>query len=93
MFVTNKGEITCFITKSICIPMICDLMISLCVFGLVNLTVACRYSRMTVNIYCYKPQTHSFPHPLTANKSSCQPLAALQNMDPFANRKLYTCAP
>ena len=74
----------------ICISIIA---LSISVFGFKQLTVAVKcshHSRMTVNIYCRKPQAHVFSQPLTANKNSCQPQAAIQNLDPAANRKPYT---
>ena len=45
---------------------------------------------MAANIYLEKPQTHSFSKLLTANKNSPQLLAAIKNLDPAANLKLYT---
>ena len=37
---------------------------------------------MAANIYLLKPQRYVLFKPLAANKNSCQPLAALQNLDP-----------
>ena len=34
---------------------------------------------------------HAFPQPLTANKKSCQSLAALQYLYPAVDHKYYTC--
>ena len=48
---------------------------------------------MDVNIYRQKPQTHAFSQPCMANKNSCQPLAALENLKQVANRKVYIWPP
>ena len=38
-------------------------------------------------------ETCTFSQSLTANKNSCQILAAIQNSEPAVNRKPYTCPP
>ena len=47
---------------------------------------------MTANIALQKRKTHAFLKPLTTNKNSCQPLAALKNLDLAGNRKPYLFA-
>ena len=44
---------------------------------------------MTVNIFPWKPKTYAFYQPLITNKNFCKPSAAVQNLEPAVNRKLY----
>ena len=61
-------------------------------YSLKYLTVAVKlvYGCMVSNIYRFKQQIHALSQPLTTNKNYCQPPAAIQNLDPAANRKPYT---
>ena len=48
---------------------------------------------MTVITSWWKPQTHAFSQPLTANKNSCHPSAAPQYLHQAVNWKPYTWVP
>ena len=67
--------------------------LSISVFGFVQLTVAVKFVLLPPHVRKYlllKIANNTFSQPLTANKNSFQPLAALQSLDPAANRKPYT---
>ena len=59
--------------------------LSISVFGFVQLPEAVKVVSLQL--------TNAFSQLLTANKNRFQPLAALQNLDPAANRKPNTCPP
>ena len=74
-------------------------MISICIsgFGFLQFTVAIKlvplqpYDRKNfIRKSHVFSKTYVFSQPLTANKNSCQPSAAPQNLDPIVNRKRYT---